>query len=261
MDFAQPQCSTIFSETERIIKHVSYLYGSLGVGGVQFQQLRCWGDRRTHPHSTQADAYGENGARVGDLIWKNSAFVATVIFQLNRFLVGFFTQRLPMDLGPSNNLVLKPPTTNSGVSTGRVGSSIESRSQKPLGTRKAILKATFHWKHEASGQTGRFRPGTTQLQHGDENGLAMTEPICAKCGGRPHMYLRFPFKPTQKVAFLGFKPQSALPWVPFKPPRTGYLQKHLTLFRPWKSDQCSNPCWHITQHLVQASTNLVFPTK
>ena len=34
-------------------------------------------------------------------------------------------QRLPIDLGPSNNLVLRPPTT-SGVSNGGVGSSIES---------------------------------------------------------------------------------------------------------------------------------------
>ena len=35
------------------------------------------------------------------------------------------TQRLPIDLGPSHNLVLRPPTT-SGVFKGGVGSSIES---------------------------------------------------------------------------------------------------------------------------------------
>ena len=45
------------------------------------------------------------------------------------------TQRLPIDFGPSNNLVLRPPTT-SGVSKGRVGSSIQSprslsRQRKP----------------------------------------------------------------------------------------------------------------------------------
>ena len=41
-------------------------------------------------------------------------------------------QRLPTDLGPSSNLVLRPPTIF-GVSNGGVGSSIESRSQEPLG--------------------------------------------------------------------------------------------------------------------------------
>ena len=35
------------------------------------------------------------------------------------------SQRLPIDLGPSNNLVFRPPTT-SRVSNGGVGSSIES---------------------------------------------------------------------------------------------------------------------------------------
>ena len=41
------------------------------------------------------------------------------------------THRLPIDLGPSNNQVLRPQTS-SGVSNGGAGSSIESRSQEPL---------------------------------------------------------------------------------------------------------------------------------
>ena len=40
----------------------------------------------------------------------------------------FHAQRLPIDLGPSNNQVLRPRTTF-GVSNGGAGSSIESRSQ------------------------------------------------------------------------------------------------------------------------------------
>ena len=44
----------------------------------------------------------------------------------------FPTQRILMYLGPTNSQVLRPPHT-SGVSNGGVGSSIESRSQEPLG--------------------------------------------------------------------------------------------------------------------------------
>ena len=50
-----------------------------------------------------------------------------------------------IDLGSSTNLVLRPPTLVSGVSNGRVGSSIESRSQEPLGGRNHKLRSRILW--------------------------------------------------------------------------------------------------------------------
>ena len=46
-----------------------------------------------------------------------------------------------MDSGPSNNLVLRRSQPIPGVSNGGVGSSIESRSQEPLGIKKDGAKS------------------------------------------------------------------------------------------------------------------------